>query len=129
MTEVAVVTKTKKARTFIQERKKSRQVDSVIRNLANHVNANLRVLNKIIEHPDSDDKTKVEAIKVTFALYKDLTIARDRSEVERLENELKYREQLQAELKTEDNWEDDDSDEDDENTPFVDFSQVVPISE
>ena len=121
-----VVTQTKKARTFIQERKKTRQVDSVIRNLANHVNTNIKTLNAIINDEKTDNKVKVEAIKTLMSLYKDMVAIRDRSEIERLERELKYREELAAQLKTEDEWEEDDEDD---GTPFVDVTEVVPVNQ
>ena len=118
---------TKKSKTFIQERKRVRQVDSVIKNLSDSVYTHVALLTKISIDEKTPPKDKVIASKTVLDLYKDLIIERNNTEVERLKMELEYAEQLLAESKTEGtDWEDDD---DDYTTPYVDFTQVIPVKE
>lgn len=122
------VVATKQAKTFIATKKRTTEMNSIARNSGKLAAEALVALSIKASDPDVSAKEQVIALKGIIDYHIKVLEIRNEDEITRLEKELEHKEALLAETKTGDAWEEDEEEEE-EGTPYIDFSEVVPISE
>lgn len=122
------VVATKQAKTFIANKKRTTEMNSIARNSGKLAAEALIALSMKAADPNTPAKEQVIALKSIIEYHVKVLEIRNEDEITRLEKELEHKEALLSETKTGDAWEEDEYEEE-EGVAYVDFSEVVPIRE